>query len=397
MKKKFYSLLLLLTAMLLLPTLNVQGQNFQWARTLSPTYLPNYMLGSDPSGNAYTIVNDGLTKYSPQGNQLWVSPLSVSEVDDMVVTHRGVYLLMYTSSSGSYNYLSLPSQRIIIIHTNPDGKIVWMKILPHEQIRSIAADPSGRVYVTGYIRRGFEVDGIMLTPEKPAAGTQIRHTNILMQFNENGVLQWGRLWNRVANPVGTIHVGGDLKTDLQGNVYISLTFNETMLIEGRSFTLPTNNPYYQTLYMKYNSMGQLQWVDVLPIRGGWDVDYLGNTYFLAIPEGNTLTFNGSTLPDPIARTAFFKIDSDGLLQWRRPVYPLSLSNRVMFCDEIGNIYISGVEDQTPLHDKCTIVKFNSETEPLWVKSFTGINSNYYRLLSKSRDFYIREVYRQGLI
>jgi Secretion system C-terminal sorting domain len=146
-----------------------------------------------------------------------------------------------------------------------------------EKIEHMESDPQGNLYVAFK-----QVTGNMIATPFSISGVQIPHysdrDNILASFGCDGTLRWtvaigGSNVMDPPFPISFIRNGTQiksLKTDAQGNVYISGILNRGSLASepfhfSPTFTLPTSDIYTNTykenfFIAKYNSNGVFQWV-----------------------------------------------------------------------------------------------------------------------------------------
>jgi hypothetical protein len=187
-----------------------------------------------------------------------------------------------------------------------------------DEIRGVAADGFGNVYISGATDGGLA---------GPSAGS---FDAFVAKYDAAGNLQWTR-------QLGTAEFdeSGGVSADGLGNVYISGTTSGSLggLYAGVRDAFVT----------KYDAAGNLQWTRQLgtgqdDVSYGASADGLGNVYISGTTDGS--------LGGPSAGsgdTFLSKYDAAGSLQWTRQLGS-SKNDRseAVSADGLGNVYISGL-------------------------------------------------------
>lgn len=264
--------------------------------------------------------------------QEWVatydgSAHAIDEVKSIAADNAGnVYVTGYaTSATGSYDYIT--------IKYNANGVRQWLARYNGPQngsdiAYSIATDNNGNVYVTG------NSYGDATTIKYSAQGTQL----------------WVKRFD------GTAHredQGTALKVDAAGNVYIT------------GFT--TVNGAYSVadfLTIKYNTEGAQQWVAVYGsgAAAGLGIDDAGNVYVAgtdALNEGDIVTI---------------KYNADGVQQWLRRFddgFQEDDAASAIAVDKAGNAYVLGGISKDGINSDFVTIKYNTNGVRKWFAEYGG--------------------------
>ena len=280
-----------------------------------------YSLAVDGQGNVYvtgystgsgTYYDYGTIKYNSAGVQEWVQRYNGSgngfdEAYALVVDGQGnVYVTGgSTGSATSFDYAT--------IKYNSQGAEKWVQRYNGpgnywDEAYALAVDGQDNVYVTGY---------------SVGSGTYEDYATI--KYNSEGVEQWVQRYN---GPGNSDDYAKAIAVDGQGNVYVT----------GYSTGSGTYEDYAT---IKYNSLGQEQWVARYNGPGNdWDeayslaVDGQGNVYVTGYRTGSGTYYDYATI----------KYNSAGVEQWFAryngsgnywdEAYSLAV-------DEQGNVYVTG--------------------------------------------------------
>jgi len=294
----------------------------------------------------------GSSVYS-QVSQQWAgsynSPTNGS--DDpvaMTVDNSGnIYVTGVSSTSTTANdfitikYNSEGIQQWAARYHNPDGQ--------DDNVRGIAVDASGNVYVTGSISMGGS-NGIQIT----------------VKYNSSGEQQWAKqLGEPTASPAAPGRGKGSIALDASGNIYIG---------GSRRFGSGQNTAY---LLIKYNPNGDSLWTRYY--KGSHFLAGLGSGIVCTKVDGNFVYVTGKSFDqNPDLTTSTFattlKYDLSGGLQWMRKDTLINGSDDVigMITDVSGNIIVTCNHGY-----KILTMKYNISGGRLWKKIYTGIGGEYY--------------------
>lgn len=294
----------------------------------------------------------GSSVYS-QVSQQWAgsynSPTNGS--DDpvaMTVDNSGnIYVTGVSSTSTTANdfitikYNSEGIQQWASRYHNPDGQ--------DDNVRGIAVDASGNVYVTGSISMGGS-NGIQIT----------------VKYNPSGEQQWAKqLGEPAASPAAPGRGKSSIALDASGNVYVG---------GSRRFGSGQNTSY---LLIKYNANGDSLWTR--NYKGTHFLAGLGSGIVCIKVVGNFVYATGKSFDqNPDLTTSTFattiKYDLSGGLQWMRKDTLINGSDDVigMITDVSGNIIVTCNHGY-----KILTMKYDISGGRLWKKIYTGIGGEYY--------------------
>ncbi|MBL4650868.1 MAG: SBBP repeat-containing protein [Aureispira sp.] len=221
-----------------------------------------------------------------------------------------------------------------------DHSFAWAKQVggdKAEQGKSITVDKNGNVYTTGYFSSTGDFD--------PGAGVFNLNTNLwnrqilVQKLTSDGDL----IWAKGFGGSGSDH-GEKIRTDLDGNVYVTGSFENTVDFGG--FT-KTANGAKDIFLMKMSSSGTVLWVEAF---GGVDYDHSSDlviddamNIYLTGGFRQSATFGSQTVISNGEIDAFvFKMDQSRNLIWLRTLG--KSDSDVAFAidiDQKGNVYTAG--------------------------------------------------------
>ncbi|MDP2364274.1 MAG: SBBP repeat-containing protein [Ignavibacteria bacterium] len=324
-----------------------------WIKTYDGTNLLNKIdiatdVAIDNSGNVYvtgksqgqvSLYDYATIKYNSNGDELWVQRYDTNNFDDeassIAVDPLGnVYVTGWTKSSFSATII------YTTIKYSPDGNQLWVADYNgpgngHDFARSIAVDDLGNVYVTG-----------------ESMGINNKNEYATIKYDTNGNELWVK---RYSGPENQNSMAYSLTIDAAGNVYVT----------GSSYI------YFATI--KYGPDGSELWVQRYGAEFNYDkarafsVDLDGNVYVTGESYGSTSESDYATI----------KYNSSGELQWVSVYNGVSNefdSPSSIAVDNDGNVYVTGWSDTITGFDvnyDFTTVKYNSVGEEVWVISYNG--------------------------
>jgi len=224
---------------------------------------------------------------------------------------------------------------LALVKYNNSGDLQWNRTwggVVHDGANSIELDESGNIYVAGSSGENF---------------ADLYGDVLLLKYNNVGELQWNKTWG------GNQRDGGDgIVIDSLGDIYVAVT------------TQSFGAGQHDIGLLKYNNSGDLQW------NRTWGGSAMDWSTGIAIDSSDNVYIAGTTdsFGDGNGDLCLLKYNSSGDLQWSRN-WGLGAGeySRGITLDELGNIYLTGITDNTR---NLFILKYN----PLGVLSWSRTHS-----------------------
>jgi uncharacterized delta-60 repeat protein len=346
-----------------------------------------FVTGSIEETNNYT---DWATiKYSPSGVRLWVAKYNNGDVDiphGIALDNSGNVYVTGESYSTSNDYLT--------IKYNSSGVKQWERRFggTGEDIAyGIAVDANSNVYVTGSAVHGtgnthcvtvkynsagdlqWEADyngsyggnekGLFIEFGRNGAvyiagvaqNTDIYKDVLLIKYNTSGEEHWVETYD------GAGH-GHDIITKMV------VGENQHIYLSGYTYGETTGRNY---LTMNYNGLGQRIWAKTYNGPANDEdravslaVDEDGNSYVTGYSKSNSTGFDYATI----------KYDNAGTQQWVKRVDDGSSFDeyaRDIAIDESGDVYVTGVFEQTTDNYQLATIKYTPSGTQKWIKKFVN--------------------------
>ncbi len=319
----------------------------------------------------------------------------------------------FDPDAGVYPLTSAGSQDVFVSRLDGSGNLIWARRMGGEGAdlpRDLFVDPDGNVYITGYFQKTADFDPGPGTVELTSAGV---NDVFVARLDGNGGLAWARSWGADfedqgygitvdadgsvyttglftrlvdfdpgsgvfhlfggdwpeifvskldgsgnfiwAKAMGELHdeVGYDLALDLDGNIYITGFYKETVDFDPGSGTYNlTSNGLADAFIFKLDKNGNLGWAKSIggadsDIGSAIEIDSNGNVY-IAGYFGDTVDFDPgvgiSTLTSAGGWDIFItKLDSDGNFAWAASMggSQHDFINSGLSIDPSGNVYTAG--------------------------------------------------------
>ncbi len=321
-------------------------------------YTNGLYLSTDETGNiyvaarqrnpAYTENSTSILKYNSSGTELWSYNIETPaeelwKLPGSIGTDAdgSVYLLirnlLYPSSNGS----GILKEDFEIIKYNSSGSQQWYSTPDFDSFNNLAdltIDLQGNTYVTGAVKRG---------------GTD--YDILTVKCDSSGNILWSEFYN---GPIDSTDIPYDIFLDDNYNVYVT----------GSSQGSGTNNDY---VTIKYNSSGAEQWT----ARYNGPPSYSDEAQKVKVDNAGNVFVTGNSLnADGNYDIATIKYNSIGQLQWIKR-YNSSSNGLDITCgleiDELGGIYVGGTSDSIGALYDYLVIKYNSAGDIIWQRRYNG--------------------------
>ncbi len=262
-----------------------------------------------------------------------------------------------------------------------------------ESARSVAADDSGNVYVTGYFQGTSITFGTTVLTNTINNKTDM----YLVKYDANGNVLWAR-----SNVGMGYDQSSSVSTDAMGNVLVLGTFNSDSITFG-AYTLMNVNPsgpftLQDVFLVKYDGSGNVLWAKSGGSASG-DIahsvatDDAGNVVVAGVCSGDSLTFGSTTLSNlgGIPNMYIVKFDENGNVLWARNSGDYSEANSVAF-DDSGNVVAFGYYTNSTIIFGTTtltnigfvnmfLVKYDVNGSVIWANNLGGSSADYSKALA----------------
>jgi uncharacterized delta-60 repeat protein len=277
-------------------------------------YVAGWVQGPLETEHALTLV-----KYAPNGDQLWATNYSREDHArpvDMKVDGAGSVLITADAGPDRYN----PAE-ILTLKLDADGNLLWTARLdwsPDTQDSPVAmaVDAAGSVYVTGYTVDADSIEYAQVSDY------------ITVKYDAAGVQMWTAEHN---GPGAADDRPSAIAVDGQGNVYVTGSHSHEYWVN--SGTTVYFDYDYATI--KYDTNGQRLWLAVyasaprqLDEAVDLKVDGAGNVYVVGNSEGDLVTVKYN----PVGQQQWVSRLDSGV--------EYDVASRLAL-DDMGNIYITG--------------------------------------------------------
>ena len=349
----------------------------------------------------------GVKGYGQSSSWEWARDVKVagninSEFESMAVDFNGnVYFIgtfKDTITFGSYNLINPDTitsyGNFFLAKYDSLGNFLWARTSIGTSTiftSGVTTDFSGNVFVTGGFRSPkviFDTDTLINSDTN--AGT---FDFFLIKYDSSGNLIWATSGGGDNEDFGMC-----LSTDINGNILVGGAFSSPVSIF-ESDTIYTNDSSNDDIFLvKYDQQGNLIYAKAF---GGSYADYvysignddLGNFYLTGSYRSPTISFDSFTLTNfdsTVYSTNIFvvKFDSLGNVIYAKTIGG-SIKDEAYFCkvDLLNNLYVTGYFRSSSIafdtiiltnsgNDDGFLVKYNSNGNVIYAKSFGGSGSDY---------------------
>ena len=382
----------------------------------------------------YTTNNAVLVKYNSEGVAQWAKTVEVGPnksilYDVAVDSSNNIYISGYIYGTGQFDFGNgvtvtgnSTGNNVLIVKYNSSGVTQWARSTILATITSVFSsiniDSWGNLYASGNVYGIGESDfGNSVTVQSNYTGASV----LLAKYSSEGVIEWAK----------TVEVGPNRSQfyeeaiDSLGNIYAAgLIYGTGQYDFGNGVTATGKYTIYNSVVVKYNSLGVAQWaktVEIGPDKTWFDsiiVDSSDNIYASGcMASTNQFDFgNGVTVTGGSTYNAIIvKYNTQGEAQWARStVSAPDLSEFFRLAsDSFGNLYAAGFIVGTGQYNfgndvtvtgansvgtypyNIAIVKYSPEGIPQWARS-TEIALNISALRDIAVD-YLDNIYGSGYI
>jgi hypothetical protein len=305
---------------------------------------------SDNAGNSYVtgyIVNPEtgkdiiLIKYNPSGETDWVrtfngSDNSDDEGNDIVIDPSGnLYITGYISVTGT-------SGDIAVLKYDNDGVLQWASTYyvyngnAEDRGLDITLDNSGNSYITGY---GYDANGIQVI--------------VTQQYSTSGAC----VWTNTESGSGGDARGHRVAIDHNGNIlitgYITASYS------------------YDMVLLKYDNLGS----KIFQRQAGGV--YEDKAWGIAVDELDNILISGyTTNPDNNTDAYLVKFDSSGSMIWERSFDGGNSEDKAwgIAVDEDNCVYITGNTTGAFSNVNYITLKYDPSGNQLWASEYDGSGS-----------------------
>ncbi|MEN7548789.1 SBBP repeat-containing protein [Rapidithrix thailandica] len=343
-----------------------QEPSFQWARSMGGSSVnKGYSIAVDAEGNVYiTGFFSGTVDFDP--------------------------------GPGSSNLTAIGDSDIFVQKLDGEGNFVWAKSMggsSYDHGYSIAVDPEGNVYTTGYFRETVDFDPGPGTSNLTAIGL---YDIFVQKLDGEGNFVWAKSMGGVGNDYGE-----SIAVDAEGNVYTTGSFYETVDFDpGPGASHLTSNGSNDIFVQKLDGEGNFVWAKSMGEVGNdfgesIAVDAEGNVYTTG-SFYETVDFDpgpGTSNLTAIGDSDIFvqKLDVEGNFVWAKSMGRSSDDNGFSIAvDAEGNVYTTGYFygtvdfDPGPGSNHLTanggwdifVQKLDGEGNFVWARSIGGRGNDY---------------------
>lgn len=340
---------ILLTLLIILSG-QVNGQNWQWAKSAdghNSSYDEGSSCATDTAGNvfvtgyfssptmtfgSYTLTNAGssynvfLAKYDANGNVLWAKSAGGSGADQgiSVCTDAAGNVFLTggfqspTITFGTYTLTNTSIGNMFLVKYNSNGNVLWAKCTGGSGNGCgffVSTDATGNVFVVG------DFGSPSVTFDSYSINSVGSYDAFIAKYDGNG----NALWAKSAGGT-SFDWAGSVSCDAVGNVFVTGTF-QSPTIAFDNDTL-TNAGSFNIFISKYDVNGNVLWAKSAGGTGDnegacVDTDVAGNVFLTGYYHSPTITFGTHTLTNLNtsggANAFLTKYDANGNALWANQI------------------------------------------------------------------------------
>jgi len=369
--------------------------NFSWAtgstKIVSPYKVAmwNYRVFVDNSSNVYqygvnpysfsygsvsytsTGANQFLFKFDSNGSPTNGYALSNSNLDKTIITPSGKVVLGSTyNQENTSNY-----GNFYLAQLNNDITANWEKVSTNSltgtaKINNIRHDADGNSYLATRILGYCDFFGTIINTNKSLT--------IISKHDIDGNLLW---MNQIAD-ISSTGTGTTFTLDKDNNIITVGLFITSLVVGTKALT--TSNSSYEGYVAKFNSSGDFLWAETMNLG-----ENVGSVINVATDKDNNVVVSGVNAPS----NYLVKFDSNGNQLWAKTFPMESYYTSLVSTDDNNSIYLATeiylttstgtttigtvTLNQTNDDGSIALIKFDSEGNTLWAKTYGGVTGASY--------------------
>ncbi len=348
--------------------------NVQMQTTAMASYPGNKILQSGASEISTTLSNYDFignhTRLMVSTGNSGTSKLTGLEADSSGIVFSLNNIYGYADFYGVDLYTT--KETMVLAAQKPNGDLLWHSTMPggvswysFTETSLKLDEQNNHLFLHGDYNDTLQIGGLEYTN----AGK----SSFIACFTTSGQFLWAKDIPYNVNMQS-------VDCDLQGNVYFSLTFSETINIDGYSFT---SNSDSDALVLKYSAGGEYVsakhvQTDIYFYQVGIAVQSTGGYYLTLEPAGDTIFFNNGNdnmLFNPnTGRCVVAKYDEQGNYLWAKSYgySPMSYGGHYAWptasqTDDNGNLYLTGSHADSAIFDDIMLRTPYHELSPFTAK------------------------------
>lgn len=248
---------------------------------------------------------------------------------------------------GSYTLTNNGSVNIFITKYDSNGNVIWAKSAGGTSAdvgNGIGTDASGNVYITGYFTSSTITFGSTTLTN---AGTSGTNDFFIAKYDASGNVLWAK---RAGG--ANYDYGSSIKTDANGNSYVSGFWRSVPSITFGSITITNSTGYSALFVVKYDASGNAIWAksaacisDNNP-QSSLAIDANSNVFVTGNFMASTMTFGSITINNTNTNLSddvfIVKYDVNGNVVWAKNAggSGIDCSNSIN-TDNLGNVFVTG--------------------------------------------------------
>ncbi len=324
-----------------------------------------------------------LLKQDAAGNFVWVRNMggfaASYDASKIMVSDAAGYTYVaggfegtadFGAGNSAFNLSSNGDADIFIFKMDPAGNLVWSRSIGSDArdcALSLALDTQGHVHITGFFNKKVDfnpgtnpADTFFLTAKSTSNN---RSSIFVLKLDTAGNFKWAKDMGASGNSANR---GQSIAADMQGNVYVTGTFQGTVDMDpsplpADTFTLRAMGggsliPGVDIFILKLDSAGKFDWAKSFANMDNnnfsWyvSVDHSGNVYTtggffgkLDFDPGNGAADTFYLTPQAGKDIFISKLNAAGDFVWAKsvPCKGGDDEGRSIFTDAIGNVYLTG--------------------------------------------------------